>query len=155
HCVDLDGDGRPEVVFAYWGLSRKGYESRLVILDGRTGRVRWQQDGAGRADLVSQGTSGGVALVVKIEEEFRALDGAGGRTIRTWRRESGPPKELPPVRWPEASSPAEFFRPRDRADVRCCRVRLPAEPLKSNVSGTDPRLSVPLPWAERSPQRWL
>ena len=29
------------------------------------------------------------------------------------------------------------------------------ESQKSNLSGTDPLLSVPLPWAKRSPQRWL
>src|SRR5262249_21752024 len=59
HCVDLDGDGRPEVVFSYFGFSRKGWESRMVILDGRTGRVRWQHDGLSDSStpyLVSQGT---------------------------------------------------------------------------------------------------
>ena len=150
HCVDLDGDGRPEVVFAYGGFSRKGWgDSRLVILDGRTGRVRWQQEGlSSTPHLVSQGTSGGVALVVEIEEEFRALDGASGKPIRTWSRKSEHPKELTPVPWPEDGSPAEFFRPRGLADVTCCRGPVPAEPL-------NPWLSVPLPWAERSPQRWL
>jgi len=158
HCVDLNGDGRPEVVFAYGGFSRKGWgDSRLVILNGGTGRVRWQQEGLSDSTphLVSQGTSGGVALVVKIEGEFRALDGASGKPIRTWSRKSEHPKELTPVPWPEDGSRAEFFRPCDLADVTCCRIPVPAEPLTFDFSGIDPRLTVPLPWAERSPQRWL
>jgi hypothetical protein len=150
HCVDLNGDGRPDVVFAYGGSSRKGREFRLVILDGRTGKVRWQPVGfsGGTPDLVSQGTSGRVALVVENEEEFRALDAASGRTIRTWPRASEHPKELTSIPWPEDRSRAEFFRPSDLADVTCCRGRVPAEPLKFDFS-------LPLPWAERSPRRWL
>ena len=85
------------------------------------------------------------------KKDFRALDGRSGKPFRTWPRESEHPKELTPIPWPEDGSPAEFFRPCDLADVTCCRGPVP----KSNVSGTDPWLSVPLPWAERSPQRWL
>jgi hypothetical protein len=169
HCVDLIG--RPEVVFAYGGSSRKSDSSfRLVILDGRTGKVRWQHDGLSNDAtpcLVSQKASGRVALVVAIKApddsqkdphdrqivKFRALDGATGWPIGTWTLKSEYLKELTPVPWPEDGSPAKFFRP--QADVTCCRGPVPAEPLTFDFSGIDPRLSVPLPWAKRSPQRWL
>jgi hypothetical protein len=198
HCVDLDGDGRPEVVFAYGGLSRNGPESRLVILDGRTGRVRWQQDGLSDypPDLASLATSGGAALVVAIKdpkdsqkiEEFRALDGATGRTIRTWQQRTPNsyhewPEELHSLNWPELGPgglgwrngwrwngversrgcirdtpdgpPGELFCCKDLEDVTYFRRPVPVGKPAFDFSGIDPRLSVPVPWVERAPQRWL
>jgi hypothetical protein len=221
HCVDLDGDGRPEVVFAYGGVvvgRTNGKRVRVVVLNGRTGQVRWQQDGLSddvavrgdTLDLVSQGTSGRLAFVVAIEAiedskgdrhkivKYRALDGASGRTIRTWPQTFWPdkserPKELTSVPWPAEAGrpwpqppdrfrwgkddrpgqdeqwlatldpdtsdgpPSRLYSPHDQEDVTYCRrpVDELAEPLTIDFSGIDPRLSVPLPWAMRSPQRWL
>jgi hypothetical protein len=103
HCVDLDGDGQPEVVFAYNKLS-----PWLVVLDGRTGRVRWVKNGyISPTYLIAQGPGDRLALVVVVKdpnnskkEEFRVLDGATGRTLRSWPRTAGDPEKQPAIPWP-------------------------------------------------------
>jgi hypothetical protein len=61
-----------------------------------------------------------------------------------WNASEGPPVRL--------CSPSGM-------DVTYCRRALPATdpavPDAFDFSGIDPRLSVPLPWADRGPRRWL
>jgi hypothetical protein len=203
HCVDLDGGGRPEVVFAYHQALGADW---LVVLDGRSGRVRWRQGGLPAASgtyLLAQGGGGRLALVVASKEpnkigegEFQVLDGATGRALRSWLGIAKDPEGGAAVPWPghlprEALAPGgrrwrwgEDQRPgheersrgyrRDspdgpperllgphnhREDITYCRKPVPAgepaEPLRYDFRGTDPRLSVPLPWVGRARQRWL
>lgn len=65
---DLDGDGNPEIVVAS-STSESGYDSgRIVVLDGRTLRVR----------AISQGIAGGSYGLTGVHDlELRDLDGDG------------------------------------------------------------------------------
>lgn len=106
-CRDLDGDGRPEVLFTYrLGTAGSNGECWLAALSGRTGKVLWKEKLGGGFDR--RGTSidtssasqppgfwdlsgdGGLDVIFwanleKQGHELQALDGRTGRLL--WKRE--------------------------------------------------------------------
>src|SRR5262249_18129293 len=100
-CLDLDGDGRPEVLVTYrtGQDGSSGQASWLAVLSGRTGKVLWKQqlggfairgEGGGRsetfhnanqrpllADLKGDGVLNVLMTVetARDQQELRALDG--------------------------------------------------------------------------------
>jgi outer membrane protein assembly factor BamB len=106
-CHDLDGDGRPEVLFGYAIGEGNQRDYWLAVLSGRTGELRWRERIAGpyrHGNAVTLMEMGGIvadapALVdvngdgvldlvlltnTEAKTEVRALDGRTGRTL--WRR---------------------------------------------------------------------
>jgi outer membrane protein assembly factor BamB len=100
-CHDLDGDGRPEVVFLYETSDRtgpgvRGYRFGLAVLRGDTGALRWRQAVPGRtggpdrrlavADLDGDGVRDLVFLLVGDDgvPVLHALSGRDGRAL--WER---------------------------------------------------------------------
>jgi outer membrane protein assembly factor BamB len=104
-CRDLDGDGRPEVLFVYQ-VPQVQEECWLAVLSGRSGKVLWKESlGRPEAMAVAPGVmdlngDGKLAVVVWATTgptdthqypppvtgcELRALDGRDGRLL--WRRE--------------------------------------------------------------------
>jgi outer membrane protein assembly factor BamB/tRNA A-37 threonylcarbamoyl transferase component Bud32 len=105
-CRDLDGDGRPEVLFVYQTDSWVQRSSWLAVLSGRNGKVLWKENlGAhqvvsvapglmdwksdGRLAVIVWATTGPTDFQSSAQEvtgsELRALDGRDGRLL--WRRE--------------------------------------------------------------------
>jgi outer membrane protein assembly factor BamB/tRNA A-37 threonylcarbamoyl transferase component Bud32 len=107
-CRDLDGDGRPEVLFVYQSRNAAGGadESWLAVLSGHSGKVLWKErlghseamevvpsvldlNGDGRLAVVAWATTGPVEhwYYPPTGSELRALDGRSGRLL--WRQKLG------------------------------------------------------------------
>jgi tRNA A-37 threonylcarbamoyl transferase component Bud32 len=108
HCCDLEGDGRPEVLLGYWyegGDGNKSIERQcwLAVLDGRTGKLCWEEKlaerherqkwghvhpyVAGLTDVNGDGVRDLVVFTDRVDDPhptFRALDGRTGE--RLWAR---------------------------------------------------------------------
>jgi hypothetical protein len=112
-CLDLDGNGRPVVVFVFRTYSAAGAREWTTILEGRTGKLRWQAsvDGSPRPDLIHRQPDGRCALVFAgPSPKFdgggdRVADGPAGdwlaidsegTVVRRWPRpEAGAPSPAP------------------------------------------------------------
>src|SRR5262249_2866137 len=98
---DLDGDGKPEVVFAY--TDRK--HEWLAVLEGADGRVRWQRDldgfrpviarraGSGQANLIAFRWEPNEFNKLKNVAQIQELDARTGQPRRTWSLPEPPPGE--------------------------------------------------------------
>ncbi|MCB9831091.1 MAG: PQQ-binding-like beta-propeller repeat protein [Planctomycetes bacterium] len=87
-CADLDGDGKPELVFGT--MKVRGGDGRVVVLDAASGQERWQVAVPGHIQsepaLVDLNGNGRLDVLVTNwmgDGKLRALDGGDGREL--WR----------------------------------------------------------------------
>jgi outer membrane protein assembly factor BamB len=132
-CRDLNGDGRPEVIFVsridlgYDRQPGQGWSSNdgqlwLIVLDGRTGKVRWSQPlnerGSNPNDLADVALrpvfaeltgdavediviSAGLPLIG--ETQVRAFSGSDGTPLWNWASPASKPKASDRHGWPMLS----------------------------------------------------
>jgi len=79
---DLDGDGADDSVVV---ARRRGALSRVTVLDGPTGSVRWTRAWAGRIEFTVADVEpgGGAELVVAWQDSLQVLSGDDGSLLRS------------------------------------------------------------------------